>query len=93
MKDAFRTIELMVDGSRSELERDFGLCSGGLSSDENVYLFVSMLAEIFGNTVQYNTREGYNVERLCKDMMMPGNSSYANLVNIHKVICSYTLLS
>jgi Serine carboxypeptidase S28 len=84
VKEAFQTIDSMLTaGHRSQLERDFNLCDQ-ISSDRDVYAFVSSLADLFMSAVQYNSETPINVKQLCDNMLVPG-TAYQNLVKVHQV--------
>jgi len=84
VEKAFNTVDAMLTGHRPQLKQDFNLCTA-ISTNLDVYTFVSGLADIFMSAVQYNSRTSPNVRQLCQSMLAPG-TPYQNLVNIHKVI-------
>src|SRR6218665_1274134 len=91
VRSAFRAVDdLLSQGNLTKLSHDFLSCKP-VVSQEDIFQFVSNVADAFMGTVQYNNKSPLtmNIERVCQ-IMMQGQDAYQNLIILNKV-CSISL--
>ena len=71
-----------------ELAKDFELCAPAIA-EEDVYNFVSNLADVFMGAAQYNSQIHPNISQLCSVMTNASRSAYENL----RVVMGVSLLN
>ena len=91
VRSAFRAVDdLLSQGNLTKLSHDFISCQP-VVTQEDIYQFVSKIADAIMRTVQYNNQFflTMNIAHVCK-IMTQGQDAYKNLVRLNKVISRYS---
>ena len=86
MKEAFQTIETLIASKQfSKLKVDFSSCND-ISHPNDTVQFVTDLAGVFTNVVQYNDETTWmDIRKVCGYMTNTYKSSYQRLMDVNKV--------
>src|SRR6218665_2632876 len=89
VRSAFRAIDdFLSQGNLTKLSRDFLSCQP-IVTQEDIFQFVSNIADAFKMAVQYYSPLIRSIEHMCKPMTQ-GQDAYQNLVVLNKVISRYS---
>lgn len=86
VRSAFHAVDdLLSSKNLTKLSRDFLSCQP-VATEEDIFQFVSNLADIFMGTVQYNNEDSLamNIKQVCQTMTQ-GQDAYQNLIGLNKV--------